>query len=80
MKHLIPVYKYRCLVGLPLAAGNPVLSVMGSDIIVYGLDLPSCLQHEFSDLLPGETFWQSRPWTEKEDERLSSIPFWSMWF
>lgn len=77
---LIPIYGHRYLVGLPLAAGNPVLSVMGSDIIVYGLDLPGYLQHEFSDLLQGETFWQSRPWTEKEDERLSSIPFWSMWF
>lgn len=77
---LIPVYGHRYLVGLPLEAGNPVLSVMGSDIIVYGLDLPGYLQTEFSDLLQGETFWRSHPWTDREDERLSSIPFWGMWF
>lgn len=77
---LIPVYGHRYLVGLPLEAGNPVLSVMGSDIIVYGLDLPRYLQTEFSDLLQGQRFWNRLPWTESEEERVSSIPFWGMWF
>jgi hypothetical protein len=40
---LIPVLGHRYLVGAPLDEGNPVLSIYGSDVIVYSDDLESCL-------------------------------------
>ena len=43
---LIPVLGHRYLVGLPLEAGNPVLSIHQADIIVYGDDLRGYLLHE----------------------------------
>jgi len=48
---LIPVYAHRYLLASPPKAGNPVLSVYQSDIIVYGYDLRSYLLFEFYDLL-----------------------------
>ena len=50
---LIPVFAHRYLVGQSTGvATNPVLSVQGSEIIVYGRDLRSYLLDEFSSLLP----------------------------
>lgn len=54
---LIPVYSHRYLPSEPERAGNPVLSVHQSDIIVYGDDLASYLAKEFGvpspDAAPG---------------------------
>jgi hypothetical protein len=36
---LIPVFEHRFLLAEPCEAGNPVFSIMQSDIIVYGADL-----------------------------------------
>lgn len=44
---LIPVYSHRYLPASPCEAGNPVLSVHQTDIIPYGIDLPSYLFAEF---------------------------------
>ena len=44
---LIPIYGHRYLPAVPCEAGNPVLSVDQTDIIYYGLDLPSYLFAEF---------------------------------
>ncbi|MFZ5439189.1 MAG: hypothetical protein ACOZQL_04230 [Myxococcota bacterium] len=44
---LVPVFGHRFLVTEPLRAGNPVLSVYQSDIIVYGNSLADDLAHEF---------------------------------
>ena len=44
---LIPVFQHRFLPADPLMEGNPVLSVWQSDIIYYGLDLPTYLGKEF---------------------------------
>jgi hypothetical protein len=41
-----PVYGHRFLVVEPCVAGNPVLSVMQSDVIVYGSDLRRYLLNE----------------------------------
>ena len=45
---LVPVYGHRYLPAEPPQAGNPVLSVHQSDIIVYGPDLASYLEAEFN--------------------------------
>lgn len=45
---LIPIYAHRYMPMLPNTAGNPVLSVHQSDIIVYGNDLADYLCREFA--------------------------------
>jgi hypothetical protein len=49
---LIRVFGHRFLPAEPHEAGNPVLSVYGTDVIVYGDDLASWVDAEFS-LVPG---------------------------
>lgn len=46
---LIPIYSHRYLVAEPLREGNPVLSVVQTDIIYYGFDLSTYLRLEFFD-------------------------------
>ncbi|HEU4783231.1 MAG TPA: hypothetical protein VFS83_07825, partial [Ktedonobacterales bacterium] len=48
---LIPITGHRYLLAEPLRAGNPVLSVYGLDIIIYGTDLRRFLLIEFAHLL-----------------------------
>jgi hypothetical protein len=48
---LIPIIGHRYLLGMPIQAGNPVLSVYQSDIIFYGSDFREFLIAELSDLL-----------------------------
>jgi hypothetical protein len=56
---LIPVFGHRYLLAEPLQAGNPVLSVDQSDIIIYGDDLRAYLLCELGDLLGLDTRWHS---------------------
>lgn len=44
---LIPIYAHRYIPASPQEPGNPVFSVYQTDIIHYGLDLPSYLLAEF---------------------------------
>jgi hypothetical protein len=44
---LVPISGHRYLPAVPCKAGNPVFSVYQTDIIYYGLDLPSYLCAEF---------------------------------
>jgi hypothetical protein len=44
---LIPVYANRYLPAEPGEPGNPVFSIQQTDIIYYGMDLPSYLENEF---------------------------------
>jgi hypothetical protein len=44
---LIPIYAHRGIPNEPLEHGNPVFSIMQTDIIVYGRDLADYLRHEF---------------------------------
>jgi hypothetical protein len=44
---LIPIYGHRAIPNEPLETGNPVFSVMQTDIIVYGRDLADYLVAEF---------------------------------
>src|SRR5260221_4601515 len=48
---LIPVFEHRYLLAEPCVAGNPVLSMWQSDIVVYGADLRDYLLFEFAGLL-----------------------------
>jgi hypothetical protein len=54
---LVPVYGHRYLPAGRGTAGHPVLSVMQTDIIVYGADLAAYLRHEFG----GEPLRTGRP-------------------
>jgi hypothetical protein len=63
---LIPLYGHRYLPETPTEPGNPVFSVYGSDIIVYGANLAEYLAHEF---FANGTGWQVAPYRQ--------IDFWS---
>jgi hypothetical protein len=62
---LIPVYGHRYLPESPHERGNPVFSVVQSDIIVYGADLQDYLRREF----------EGGPWLPTAQTKV--IPFWS---
>jgi|SRR5579872_5195147 len=74
---LIPVWGHRFLPSEPLSAGNPVLSVMQTDIIYFGDDLASYFSREFGIEFPLKTNGQHAPrrirfWSdviEAEDDR-----------
>ena len=63
---LVPIFMHRYISSRPHEPGNPVLSVMQTDIICYGTDLPSYLAVEFDSPRP--------TWSRKEMKR---VPFWS---
>jgi len=48
---LIPVFAHRYLLAEPRRPGNPVFSIVQSDLIVYGADLRAYFLAEFADLL-----------------------------
>lgn len=48
---LLPLQGHRYMVSEPLQPGNPVLSMMGTDIIVYGWNLRSYLLQELREYL-----------------------------
>lgn len=74
---LVPLTGHRYLLGGSLEAGNPVLSVWQSDIIIYGSNLREFLLLELSDLLEldhDEIVEHSNAGiTEKQ---IAAIPFW----
>ncbi|WP_123466807.1 hypothetical protein [Streptomyces sp. CEV 2-1] len=46
---LVPVYAHRFLPAGHGSHGHPVLSIWGTDIIYYGVDLADYVNHEFDD-------------------------------
>jgi hypothetical protein len=48
---LIPLMGHRYLVGSPLASGNPVLSIYGSDVIVYSPTFGDWLVEELASMI-----------------------------
>ena len=70
---LIPIFEHRYLLAEPHAAGNPVLSVYGSDIVVYGADLRDYFAHEFAGIAGPSRRYSVPP---GEEDRLRAIPFW----
>lgn len=79
---LIPVYGHRYLLGEPCAAGNPVLSVYQSDIIVYAADVRDYLLVDFMHLLglsaqqEGEVTRSVQKHLNETYEGHTRIPFW----
>jgi hypothetical protein len=65
---LVPVYGHRYLVGPRERVGNPVLSIWGSDVIVYGSSLRS--------YLPLELGLERPPTGSVDSGGLGRIPFW----
>lgn len=49
---LIPIYSHRYIPAEPHENGNPIFSVMQTDIIYYGANLPQYLDNEFQLALP----------------------------
>ena len=45
---LLPIFGHRFLAAEPCRGGNPVFSIMQTDIIYYGADLAHYLLHEFT--------------------------------
>jgi hypothetical protein len=68
---LIPICGHRFLLAEPVVAGNPVLSIHQSDIIVYGKDLRSYLLAEFAGILG--TVAAEVPGDQSSEMK---IPFW----
>jgi len=64
---LIPIIGHRYIPESPHEAGNPVFSVMQSDIVYYGADLADYLRRDFSPVPPQTPV--ERPGRH--------IPFWS---
>jgi hypothetical protein len=77
---LIPIYKHRFLLGEPCEAGNPVFSIMQSDIIVYGTDLHGYFLIEFADellaLSPNDEAIKTAKAHTSDLLRYESTPFW----
>ncbi len=65
---LIPIYGHRAIPNEPSGAGNPVFSIVQTDIIVYGRDLGDYFAHDFGPQ-------RERP--PIRDDELPTIRFWS---
>lgn len=63
---LVPIYSHRYIPSQPDEAGNPVFSVVQTDIVVYGNDLASYLSAEFG-----------APAAPSNAAAPKRIPFWS---
>ena len=72
---LIPVSGHRYLLAEPCEAGNPVLSIYQSDMIIYGVDLHDYFLTEFGTLIGGGRSYGSRL-TQEKFEAYQTIPFW----
>jgi hypothetical protein len=48
-RKLLPIYSHRYMPAEPCRCGNPVFSIVGTDIIYYGADIARCLLTEFVD-------------------------------
>jgi len=74
---LIPITGHRYLLANSLEAGNPVLSVWGSDIICYGSNLRNFLLLEFSSLLGLDHDEVAEIANAGiTEEKIAAIPFW----
>ena len=76
---LIPVFSHRFLVAEPCRAGNPVISIHQSDIIVYGVDLHDCFINAFANILGVDqdtTTKGAQAAIDAQDLTFTAIPFW----
>jgi len=71
---LIPVFGHRYLLAEPCAAGNPVLSIYQSDIIILCDDLHSYFLTEYGGLINAAGSGIRK--TPEQREAYQTIPFW----
>lgn len=74
---LIPLYGHRFMPEEPCEAGNPVFSVMQSDIIHYGSDLANYIANEFSvphHYVLGDQIRRIRFWSDLVDRNSGLAP------
>jgi hypothetical protein len=71
---LIPLFGHRFLVQAPAAGPRPVLSIVGSDVVVYGADLRRYLLLEFAGLLGLDA--DARRSADSARPPAREIPFW----
>ncbi len=72
---LIPVYAHRYLLAEPCQAGNPVISIWQSDMVIYGVDLHDYFLTEFASLTGSKRERGSLLRKEKY-QAYKKIPFW----
>ncbi len=72
---LIPVFGHRYLLAEPCAAGNPVLSIYQSDMVIYAVDLYDYFLVEFGELIGERNIGHSRL-TQVKYAAYQTIPFW----
>lgn len=72
---LIPVIEHCYLLAEPCKAGNPVLSIYQSDMIVYGVDLRDFFLAGLGMLIGLKSFGSSQL-TQVKFEEYQMIPFW----
>ncbi|HMI96640.1 MAG TPA: hypothetical protein VK479_09030 [Micropepsaceae bacterium] len=68
---LLPICGHRFLAAEPWRAGNPVFSIMGTDIVYYGANLAHYLVHEFVEQGPDKSMHHAH------DQQIQSIEIWS---
>lgn len=73
---LIPIFGHRFLLVEPCIAGNPILSIHQSDIIIYGSDLRQYFLVEFSDLLDLDERKPTKLTDKASIDDFHNIPFW----
>jgi len=75
---LIPVFEHRFLLAESCEAGNPILSIHQSDIIVYGVDLHDYFVIEFCDATTSDERDALKTAEARRSDigRYESIPFW----
>ena len=79
---LIPIYDHRFLLAEPYQAGNPVVSIQQSDIVIYAPDFFSFLCKDFSDLMDlnkqelKQINTEAKQMTKERHNSYKSIPFW----
>jgi hypothetical protein len=71
---LLPIHAHRCLVADPCEPGNPVFSIMQTDIIYYGSNLAHYLVNEFVDQTWEAPAQEKKPrhievWSDFAEER-----------
>jgi hypothetical protein len=73
---LIPLFQHRFLLAEPNQPGNPVFSIMQSDIIVYGPDLKTYLMAELQSLTRYDPVNELNETYADRVEDIFAVPFW----
>lgn len=72
---LIPIFGHRYIPSAPNQVGLPVLSIVQTDIIYYGMNIRDYFKHEFDDDI-GEDFGPLVRMGEPSDD-VPIMPFWT---